>query len=269
MNRTAIILAATLALLVALPAAAQAKKKPVRRAVPVVAPLVLPPAAGEQLAAAALTLFGDYACEFGKSLRVSLNPKFDGYVDLLFDKQQFTLKPVLSHTGALRLEDVRGRLLVVQIAVKSMVMDVKIGHRLVDDCVHETQVENRRQLAAAPPLPGLGIDPDKAAADAAAQAASAAAAAAAPVQAAVVAPAPSASAAAVAPEPAASAAAVAPEPAASAAAVVPEPAASAAAAAPESAASAAAAAAAPPATPAASGADAGNAASMATLIDER
>lgn len=219
MNRTAIILGTTLALLVALPAAAQAKKKPVPRAVPVVAPLVLPSADSEQLAAAALTIFGDYACEFGKSLRVSPNPKFDGYVDLLFDKQLFTLKPVLSHTGALRLEDVRGRLLLVQIAVKSMVMDVKIGQRLVDDCVHETQSENRRQLAAAPPQPGLGIDTDKAAADAAtqatqaAQAASAAAPAMAPLQPADLAPAPSASAAAAAPEQAASAAAAAPSPA--------------------------------------------------------
>jgi hypothetical protein len=217
MNRTAIILGTTLALLVALPAAAQAKKKRVPRAVPVVAPLVLPPADSVQLAAAALTLLGDYACEFGKSLRVSLNPKFDGYVDLLFDKQLFTLKPVLSHTGALRLEDVRGRLLLVQIAVKSMVMDVKIGQRLVDDCVHETQSENRRQLASAPARPGLGIDPDQAAADAAAQAASAAAAApaVAPLQGVVVAPAPapSASASAAAPEQAASAAAAAPPPA--------------------------------------------------------
>jgi hypothetical protein len=110
MNRTAIIVSTTLALLVALPAAAQAKKKPVPRAVPAVAPLVLPPAASEQLAAAALILFGDSACEFGKSLRVSHNPKFDGCVDLLFDKQLFTLKPVLSHTGALRLEDVPGAL---------------------------------------------------------------------------------------------------------------------------------------------------------------
>jgi len=207
MKRTPILLATTLTLLVVLPAAAQVKKMPATRAVPVVAPLVLPPAASEQLAAAAFILFGDYACEFDKSLRVSLNPKFDGYVDLLFDKQLFTLKPVLSHTGALRLEDVRGRLLLVQIPVKSMVMDVKIGRRLVDDCTHETQFENRRKLAAAPALPGLGIDPEKTAADAAALAASAAASAPA------VAPTPSASAAAAAPEQAASAAVAAPPPA--------------------------------------------------------
>jgi len=215
MKGTAILLSTTLTLLVVLPAAAQVKKKPATRSVPVVAPLVLPPAASEQLAAVALILFGDYACEFDKSLRVSLNPKFDGYVDLLFEKQLFTLKPVLSHTGALRLGDVRRRLLLVQIPVKSMVMDVKIGRRLADDCTHETQFENRRKLAVAPALPGLGIDPEKTAADAAALAASAAASATAvaPVQAAVVAPTPSASAAAAAPEQAASAAVTAPPPA--------------------------------------------------------
>ena len=213
-KRTAIIFAATLALLAALSVAAQAKKTPVRRAVPVVVPLVLPPADSHQLAAAALTIFGDYACELGKSLRVMRSPKFDGYVDLQFDKQLFTLKPVLSHTGALRLEDVRARLLLVQIDVKSMLMDVKIGRRLVDDCVHETQSENRRQLAAAPAGPGLGIDSDKATADTAAQAASVAVAAppVAPLQAAIVAPALSASAAAATPEQAASAAAAAPPP---------------------------------------------------------
>lgn len=246
MNRTAMICATTLALLVALPVAAQAKKKPVRRAVPVVVPLVLPPADSAQLAAAALTHFGDYACEFGKSLRVSRSPRFDGYVDLLFGKQLFALKPVLSYTGALRLEDVRGRLLLVQIAEVSMVMDVKIGQRLVDDCVHETQSENRRQMAAAPARPGLGIDPDKAAADAAAQAASAVAAAPAeaPVQSAVVAPASSASAPATAAEQAASAPTAAAEQAASASVAAAEQAASAPAAA-------------PPPAPAASGADAG------------
>jgi hypothetical protein len=184
MIRTAITLATTLTLLAAMPAAVLAKQKPPPQAMPMPAPLVLPPAGSEQLAAAALIFFGDYACEFGRSLHVSLNPKFDGYVDLLLDKQRFTLKPVLSHTGALRLEDVQGRLLVVQIAVKSMVMDEKIRQRLVDDCVHETQTENRRQLAAAPARPGLGIDPDKAAAEAATQAASAAAAAPSPAPAA-------------------------------------------------------------------------------------
>jgi hypothetical protein len=49
------------------------------------------------------------------------------------------MKPVMSSTGALRLEDVKGRMLMIQIANKSMVMDTKIGQRLVDGCVHEKQ----------------------------------------------------------------------------------------------------------------------------------
>jgi len=181
MHRTALTLATTLALLAALPVTAQQapKRKAAQRAVPVVAVQALPPADNEQLAAAALTLFGNYACEFGKSLRVSPHPRSDGYVDLQFDKQRITLKPVLSHTGALRLEDVRGRWLLVQIATKSMVMDVKVGQRLADDCVHETQSETRRRLALLPPGPGLGLsgEPDQVAAGAAAQARDAAAAA--------------------------------------------------------------------------------------------
>ena len=151
-----------LILLTALSADAQGvPKKPVRRVPPLV-PLVLPPAPGEQLAAAAMTYFGDYACEFDQSLLVSLNPRFDGYVDVRFGKQLHTMKPVLSQTGALRLEDVRGRLLLLQIGVKSMLFDVQAGRRLVDECVHERQAENRRAIAAAPPQPGLGIEPGRA-----------------------------------------------------------------------------------------------------------
>jgi hypothetical protein len=183
MNRSLVTLLLLLATLAA--NAQSAPKKPVRRAPPPPPPpLVLEPAAGEQLAAAAMTYFGDYACEFNQRLQVSLNPSSDGYVDVRFGQQSHTMKPVLSSTGALRLEDVRGRLLLLQIALKSMLLDVQAGRRLVDECVHEQQAENRRTLALAPPLPGLGIEPGRAAepaALAAPPAASAAGTAAAPM----------------------------------------------------------------------------------------
>jgi hypothetical protein len=132
--------------------------KPVRR-VPTSAPLVLPSAPGEQLAAAATTYFGDYVCDFDQSLHVGPNARFDGYVDVRFGKQLHTMKPVLSQTGALRLEDVRGPLLLLQIPQKSMLFDGRTGRRLVDECVHEKQAENRRTMAAASPQPGLGVAP--------------------------------------------------------------------------------------------------------------
>jgi hypothetical protein len=60
------------------------------------------------------------------------------------------MKPVLSSTGAVRLEDVKGTTLMVQIASKSMLLNVKTGTRLVDECVCPQQrelIEAARQAA--------------------------------------------------------------------------------------------------------------------------
>ena len=51
-----------------------------------------------------------------------------------------------SQECALRLEDVTGRTLMLQIANKSMLMDTQIGQRVLDGCVHEKQ---RAAMAAA------------------------------------------------------------------------------------------------------------------------
>jgi len=99
----------------------------------------LPPADQAQLDAAERTYFGLYECDFKQTIDVGMNPKTPGYVDVKFKAKTYTMKPVLSSTGALRLEDVTGRTLLIQIANKSMLMDVKAGQRLVDDCVHEKQ----------------------------------------------------------------------------------------------------------------------------------
>ena len=111
---------------------------------PVTSAATLPPAPGEQMAAASMTHFGQYDCEFSQTIHIGLNPKHDGYIDVRFGKQAWTMKPVLSSTGALRLEDVRGRMLMLQIANKSMLMDTQAGRRVVDDCVHEKQQESNR-----------------------------------------------------------------------------------------------------------------------------
>lgn len=125
-----------------------AAKAPARKPVPVEVPLAK--AEGEQLAAAAMTHYGDYACEFDQTVHVTTTPQNDGYVDVRFKNQTWTMKPVLSSTGALRLEDVKGRMLMLQIANKSMLMDSQIGHRIVDACVHE---KHRLAIAAAASAP--------------------------------------------------------------------------------------------------------------------
>ena len=124
-----------------------AARPPAVKSVPVDPPLAK--AEGEQLAAAAMTHFGDYACEFDQSVNVTVTPNNDGYVNVRFKTQTWTMKPVLSSTGALRLEDVKGRMLMLQIANKSMLMDTQIGQRLVDACLHENQRVATAAAAAA------------------------------------------------------------------------------------------------------------------------
>ena len=70
---------------------------------------------------------------------VAANPSHPGYVDVRHGKMLYLMRPVLSSTGAVRLEDMKARTLVVQIAAQSMLMDVKAGRRLVDECISPRQ----------------------------------------------------------------------------------------------------------------------------------
>jgi hypothetical protein len=116
--------------------AAPAAKPAAKKAAPAAAaePVAASPA---QLAAADRVFYGTYLCEFDKSVQVSTLPKFPGYAELRFGKSVYMMKPVASETGAIRLEDVKGETLVIQIANKSMLLNVKSGQRLLDGCVSD------------------------------------------------------------------------------------------------------------------------------------
>jgi hypothetical protein len=123
-----------------------AKRAPPKKAVKAPESPALPSAGDEQKAAASLTHLGDYACEFDQTVSAMPNPLAPGYIDVKYKAQTWVMKPVVSSTGALRLEDVKGRMLMIQIANKSMVMDTQLGQRLVDGCQHEKQREFERTL---------------------------------------------------------------------------------------------------------------------------
>lgn len=111
---------------------------------------LLPEATMEQLEAAERVLTGRYECEFGKRVSVDRNDRNRGYFNLNLGKQSWVMKPVLSSTGAIRLEDIKGRALLLQILTKSMLMDTKAGRRLVDGCVHEVQRAAEQELLRNP-----------------------------------------------------------------------------------------------------------------------
>lgn len=95
----------------------------------------------EQLLAASQTYVGPYDCEFKQALSITKHP-IDGYVVVTFSSKAYTMKPVRSPTGAVRLEEVgNGPMLMVQIPTKSMLMDTARGRRIVDACVHEVQAK--------------------------------------------------------------------------------------------------------------------------------
>lgn len=113
-------------------------------------------ASPEQMVAADRVLVGQYDCEFGQRVSIDRNDTHQGYFDLRLGKQSWVMKPVLTQTGAVRLEDVRGGALMIQILTKSMLLDPRKGQRLVDGCVHEVQRQAERELASRPRQSMLG-----------------------------------------------------------------------------------------------------------------
>jgi len=109
----------------------------------------VPDAQPEQVKAAELVYYGAYDCEFQKTVDIAQSAKYSGYVDVKHGAKVWLMRPVLSSTGAIRLEDVRGETLMVQIASKSMLLNVKAGKRLVDDCESPKQHEFVDQAKAA------------------------------------------------------------------------------------------------------------------------
>ncbi len=116
-----------------------AKKAPVKKAPAEPAPPTA--ATPEQIEAAQQVYYGTYDCEFKQTIDIVANPRHPSYVDVKHGKAGYLMKPVLSSTGAIRLEDVRGDTLMVQIASKSMLLNVKTAQRIVDDCVSPKQRE--------------------------------------------------------------------------------------------------------------------------------
>jgi hypothetical protein len=163
------------------PAPSSSQKKPSTKkkpATPPPAPDTPPPQASvEQMQAVNRVLIGEYGCEFNQKISVERNTRYEGYVDVVYGKDRWVMKPVVSPVGAIRLEEIRDRTLMVQIAYKSMLMDVVRGQRLVDECVHEVQAQLKR-------------DADKATADATAVSAAAGVQPAAMAASATAAPAP-------------------------------------------------------------------------------
>ncbi len=129
--------------------AAKSAKAVKKAAAPKAAEFIIPAASAEQVDAAERVYYGVYDCEFNQTIQIVASAKHPSYVDIKHGKADYLMKPVLSSTGAIRLEDVRGETLMVQISAKSMLLNVKTARRLVDDCISPKQRELNEAARAA------------------------------------------------------------------------------------------------------------------------
>ena len=92
-----------------------------------------------QLAVADRVLTGDADCEFNQTVSIKPIAGQPAHFRLAFKKSVYTMVPEETTTGAVRLEDKKAGVVWLQIPVKSMLMNHKIGQRMVDACTHSEQ----------------------------------------------------------------------------------------------------------------------------------
>ena len=93
----------------------------------------------EQISTADRVLLGQSRCEFDQSVNVAAVPGRKGWFNVEYKGKSYLMAPEHTTTGAVRLEDTRAGMMWLQIANKSMLMNSKIGQRMVDNCVHPKQ----------------------------------------------------------------------------------------------------------------------------------
>ncbi|MFO1252420.1 MAG: hypothetical protein U1E77_15090 [Inhella sp.] len=103
----------------------------------------------ERMAVVPRVLVGDSQCEFGRSVRVDPHPSLAGRFMLTLGKQQHILTPQPTSTGVIRLENAKAGLVWLQVPIKSMLMNAKLGQRLADNCLHTAQTAELEAMKAA------------------------------------------------------------------------------------------------------------------------
>ena len=103
-----------------------------------------------QLDIAARVLTGKADCESNQHVNVDAIATQPGHFKVGFKNVNYTMTPEETTTGAVRLEDKKSGVVWLQIPSKSMLMNQKVGQRMVDGCTHS---EQRAATDAAKPAP--------------------------------------------------------------------------------------------------------------------
>lgn len=112
-----------------------------------------------QLSMAARVLTGSADCEFNQRISVLPVDGQPGWFTVAHKNARYRMLPQQTDTGAVRLEDKASGMVWLQIPSKSMLMNARLGQRLVDSCLHAEQRAAVLALAGADAqaASGLGI----------------------------------------------------------------------------------------------------------------
>lgn len=92
-----------------------------------------------QMEIATRVLTGKADCEFNQAVSVDPVAEHPGHFRVAYKGASYLMVPEETTTGAVRLVDRRAGMVWLQIPVKSMLMNHKIGQRMVDACMHAEQ----------------------------------------------------------------------------------------------------------------------------------
>jgi hypothetical protein len=109
-----------------------------------------------ELAIAESVHTGVMPCEMGTSVTLASDPAAPGYFDMHGKNFRFRMVPVITVTGAIRLEDRQAGAVWLQLPNKSMLMNQKIGQRMADGCMSQSQLLVAQAMKDAPPPDLLG-----------------------------------------------------------------------------------------------------------------
>jgi hypothetical protein len=104
-----------------------------------------------QLAVADKVALGKIPCELAAHVSISPNPHSAGRFILELGREKHFMEPVLTSTGAVRLEDEKSGAVWLQLANKSMLMNQKLGRRLADECMTADQLRVAQAMERSPP----------------------------------------------------------------------------------------------------------------------
>ena len=110
----------------------------------------LPQLSIEQMAIADRVALGKMPCELAAQVSVRPDVRGAGRFILELGRQKYSMVPVPTLTGAIRLEDSAAGVVWLQLSNKSMLMSQKLGRRLADDCAGAEQLIVAKELIRNP-----------------------------------------------------------------------------------------------------------------------